>query len=225
MSTLKVPVSPRDHRRGGPNAAVTLVEYGDYQCPYCAAAHPVVRFLESRFGPALSVVFRHFPLVEVHPLAAPAAEAAEYAGDHGRFWEMHDAIFSNNNRLSTQLLFALAGTLQLSQMGLRDSIAARCTRTGSARISSAAFAAASTERRPSSSTACVIRAGSRRRSSPHRSRTRWVRWRRRAECALARKTDTRHGGRDGLSSPCRHPRRRAKPLLPRAGIVLEPEVS
>jgi protein-disulfide isomerase len=123
MSTLKVPVSPRDHRRGGPNAAVTLVEYGDYQCPYCAAAHPVVRFLESRFGPALSVVFRHFPLVEVHPLAAPAAEAAEYAGDHGRFWEMHDAIFSNNNRLSTQLLFALAGTLQLSQMGLRDSIA------------------------------------------------------------------------------------------------------
>ena len=74
MSTLKVPVNPRDHGRGGPNAAVTLVEYGDYQCPYCAAAYPVVRFLESRFGSALFVVFRHFPLVEIHPLAAPAAE-------------------------------------------------------------------------------------------------------------------------------------------------------
>lgn len=123
MSTLKVPVSPRDHGRGSPNAPVTLVEYGDYQCPYCAAAHPVVRFLESRFGAALYVVFRHFPLVEVHPLAAPAAEAAEFAGDHGRFWEMHDAIFTNQHQLSTQLLFALAGTLQLPQIGLRDSLA------------------------------------------------------------------------------------------------------
>ncbi|MGQ2904798.1 MAG: DsbA family protein [Neoaquamicrobium sediminum] len=99
------------------------MEYGDYQCPYCAAANPVVRFLESRYGPALTVVFRHFPLIEVHPLAAPAAEAAEYAADYGRFWQMHDAIFANQHRLSTQLLFAIAGTLQLSQMGLRDSIA------------------------------------------------------------------------------------------------------
>lgn len=122
MSTLKVPVSPRDHRRGGANAPVTLVEYGDYQCPYCAAAHQVVRFLENRYGPTLAVVFRHFPLIEIHPLAATAAEAAEYAGDHGRFWEMHDAIYSNQHRLSTQLLFAIAGTLQLSQMGLREAI-------------------------------------------------------------------------------------------------------
>jgi protein-disulfide isomerase len=122
MSTLKVPVNQRDHIRGGPSAAVTLVEYGDYQCPYCAAAHPVVRFLESHYGSSLLVVFRHFPLVEVHPLAATAAEAAEYAGDHGRFWEMHDAIYANQHRLSTQLLFALAGTLQLPQMGLRDAI-------------------------------------------------------------------------------------------------------
>jgi protein-disulfide isomerase len=123
MSTLKVPVSQRDHSRGGSNAIVTLVEYGDYQCPYCGAAQPVVRFLEQRYGPALRVVFRHFPLIEVHPLAMTAAEAAEYAGDHGRFWEMHDAIYANQHRLSTQLLFAIAGGLQLSQMGLRDSIA------------------------------------------------------------------------------------------------------
>ena len=123
MSTLKVPVNPRDHRRGGPNAPITLVEYGDYQCPLCAIANPVVRSLEDRYGQALSVVFRHFPLIEIHPFAATAAEAAEYAGDHGLFWEMHDAIFSNQHRLSIQLLFAIAGTLQLSQIGLRDSIA------------------------------------------------------------------------------------------------------
>ncbi|CAH0342591.1 DsbA family protein [Rhizobium sp. CECT 9324] len=122
MSTLKVPVNSRDRMRGDPNASVTLVEYGDYQCPYCAIANPILRSLESRFGRALCVVFRHFPLVEVHPLAAPAAEAAEYAGDHGRFWEMHDAVYSNQHRLSTQLLFAIAGTLQLSQMGLRESL-------------------------------------------------------------------------------------------------------
>ena len=123
MSTLKVPVNPRDHRRGGPNATVTLVEYGDYQCPFCAMANPIVRSLENRYGPTLSVIFRHFPLIEVHQFAATAAEAAEYAGDHDVFWEMHDAIFSNQHRLSIPLLFAIAGTLQLSQIGLRDSIA------------------------------------------------------------------------------------------------------
>ncbi len=122
MSTLKVPVSQRDHRRGGTNAAVTLVEYGDYQCPFCAAANPVVRYLEGRYGETLCVVFRHFPLVEVHPFAATAAEAAEYAGDHGLFWDMHDAIFANQHQLSVQLVFAIAGTLRLSQVGLRDSI-------------------------------------------------------------------------------------------------------
>ena len=123
MSMLRVPVNPRDHRRGGTNATVTLVEYGDYQCPGCAAVNPVVRSLESRYGQALSVVFRHFPMIEVHPFAGAAAEAAEFAGDHGLFWEMHDAIFSNQHRLSVQLVFAIAGTLQLSQIGLRDSIA------------------------------------------------------------------------------------------------------
>ena len=122
MSTLRVPVNPHDHRRGGANAPVTLVEYGDYQCPYCAAALPVVRTLESQFGQDLCFVFRHFPLVEIHPIAATAAEAAEYAGDHGQFWAMHDMIYANNHRLSVQLLFAIAGTLNLSQIGLRDSI-------------------------------------------------------------------------------------------------------
>lgn len=122
MSTLKVPVNPRDHWRGSLKASVTLVEYGDYQCPFCAAANPVVHALESRYGQSLAIVFRHFPLVEIHPYAGAAAEAAEYAGDQGKYWQMHDAIFANQHRLSIQLLFAIAGTLQLSQIGLRDSI-------------------------------------------------------------------------------------------------------
>ncbi|MDR6100966.1 protein-disulfide isomerase [Agrobacterium larrymoorei] len=123
MSTLKVPVNARDHKRGGESASVTLVEYGDYQCPFCALANPVVRSLESQYGQKLCVVFRHFPLVEVHPLAASSAEATEYAGDQGVFWDMHDAIFLNQHRLSMQLLFAIAGTLKLSQIALRESIA------------------------------------------------------------------------------------------------------
>lgn len=123
MSILRVPVNPRDHLRGAANGQVTLVEYGDYQCPHCAAANPVVRLLEGRYERTLRVVFRHFPLVEVHPFSGTAAEAAEYAGDHGLFWQMHDAIYANQHRLSVPLLFAIAGTLKLSHIELRDSLA------------------------------------------------------------------------------------------------------
>lgn len=123
MSLLRVPVNQRDHIRGNPNAAAILVEYGDYQCPVCAAAVPSVEILESRYGDKLGFVFRHFPLSEIHPFARPAAEAAEYAGEHGLFWEMHDAIFANQDRLSMTLLFAVAGRLRLPQVGLRDALA------------------------------------------------------------------------------------------------------
>jgi protein-disulfide isomerase len=123
MSQLKVPVTSRDHIRGSDGAGVTLVEYGDYQCPYCAMANPIVGQMGRQYGPKLRVVFRHFPMNEVHPLALPAAEAAEYASDNGVFWEMHDAIYANQPRLGVSLLFAIAGTLRLSQIGLRDSLA------------------------------------------------------------------------------------------------------
>ena len=73
MAMLRTPITPRDHRRGSPDAPVTLVEYGDYQCPHCAAAQPVVRELLRSFDEDLALVYRHFPLVEVHPLAATAA--------------------------------------------------------------------------------------------------------------------------------------------------------
>ncbi|MGH7733537.1 MAG: DsbA family protein, partial [Gemmatimonadales bacterium] len=81
-------------------AKVTLVEYGDFQCPYCGAAYPIVKELEREAGALLRVVFRNFPLTNVHPRAEAAAEAAEAAGAQGRFWEMHDLIFENQRRLN-----------------------------------------------------------------------------------------------------------------------------
>jgi protein-disulfide isomerase len=104
------------------DASVTLVEYGDFQCPYCGAAHPIVQAIESHFAGQLRFVFRNFPLTEVHPLAEPAAETAEYAGANGRFWEIHDALYENQDQLGVPLFFALAQALGLSQEGLRDAL-------------------------------------------------------------------------------------------------------
>src|SRR5829696_5460791 len=100
IATLSPPVDPqRDHVRGGADAPVTLVEYGDFQCPYCAEAYPVVRELQERFGEELRFVFRHMPLADLHPRAPFAAEAAEAAGAQGRFWEMHDRLFEHQLQL------------------------------------------------------------------------------------------------------------------------------
>ena len=100
IATLSPPVDPqRDHVRGGADAPVTLVEYGDYQCPYCGEAYPVVRELMERFGDQLRVVFRHMPLADLHPRAPFAAEASEAAGAQGRFWEMHDRLFEHQLEL------------------------------------------------------------------------------------------------------------------------------
>jgi Na+/H+ antiporter NhaA len=97
---LSAPVDPqRDHLRGPTEAPVTLVEYGDYECPYCGRAEPVVRQLLAEFGDELRYVFRHLPLEDVHPHAQLAAEAAEAAGAQGRFWEMHDLLFAHQDAL------------------------------------------------------------------------------------------------------------------------------
>jgi protein-disulfide isomerase len=122
MGRLRVPVTQHDHIWGATNAPVTLVEYGDYQCPACGAAYPVVNLVLRHFGPKLRYVFRHFPLTQVHPEAEPAAESAEFAGAHGRFWEMHDGIYENQDRLGPPLLFALARALELSEVELRNAI-------------------------------------------------------------------------------------------------------
>ncbi len=123
MGRLKSPVTSRDHIQGSDNAIVTLVEYGDYQCPYCGAAQPIVKQIQARFAGKLRLVFRHFPLVEVHPLAQPSAETAEFAGSQGRFWPMHDAIYANQHQLSITRLVTLAANLHLSPIALRDALA------------------------------------------------------------------------------------------------------
>ena len=122
MATLKIPVTSRDHIQGEADAPVVLVEYGDYECPYCGDAYPIVNRVLQHFGPKLRYVFRHFPLTQVHPDAEPAAECAEFAGAHKHFWEMHDGLYRNQDRLGPALLFALAEALGLPQSELRDAI-------------------------------------------------------------------------------------------------------
>jgi protein-disulfide isomerase len=96
MSVLRPPVDEHDHAQGPADAPATLVEYGDYECPHCGRAHPIVKELQRRLGPSLRFVFRNFPLTEVHPHAMHAAEAAESVAAHAGeapFWRMHDILF------------------------------------------------------------------------------------------------------------------------------------
>ena len=111
--SLIIPVGPDDHMQGPETGPVTLVEYGDYQCPVCATAYVIVQGVQERLGPLLRFVFRNFPLSQVHPQAALAAEAAEAAGAQGRFWEIHDALYENQPALSPELIGALARRLDL----------------------------------------------------------------------------------------------------------------
>lgn len=110
---LQAPVTTEDHIQGDAGAKVTLVEYGDFQCPDCQSADAVVKKLQSHFGRGLRLVYRNFPLMEIHPMAEAAAEAAEFAATKGRFWEMHDAIFKSQRRLSEPMLVKLAEGLGL----------------------------------------------------------------------------------------------------------------
>jgi len=123
MPRLRDPLTPDDHALGDDNALVAVVEYGDYQCPHCAAAQPVVEQILARFGGRLRLVYRHFPLAEVHPVAAPAAEMAEFAGSRGLFWQMHQSIFAAQPRLSVPLLISLAAHLKLPPVAARDALA------------------------------------------------------------------------------------------------------
>ena len=107
-TTLTPPVSERDHAEGHADAPVTLVEYGDYQCPYCGAAYPVIKQLQEALGKKLRFVFRNFPLTQAHPYALIAAEAAEAAGLQRKFWEMHDLIYENQDELEPDILPAWA---------------------------------------------------------------------------------------------------------------------
>jgi len=97
-SKLALPISGRDHIQGPIGAPLTLLEYGDYECPYCGAAYPEIKAVQEALGDRLCFAFRNFPLVNSHPHAQHAAEAAEAAGAQGRFWEMHDLLFEHQRQ-------------------------------------------------------------------------------------------------------------------------------
>jgi protein-disulfide isomerase len=112
ISQLTVPVGPDDHIRGNPDAPITLVEYGDFECWYCGQAYPVLKALEEKYGDRLRVVFRNFPL-NSHRFAQAAAEATEFAADHGLFWELHDALFEHQDAIEESHLLTYAKGLGL----------------------------------------------------------------------------------------------------------------
>ena len=105
---LSRPVSEQDHSQGPADAPVTLVEYGDYECPYCGRAYPIVKEVQQRMGSRLRFIFRNFPLAQLHPHAEHAAEAAETVGALGKFWEMHDALYENQRALDDSHLVTYA---------------------------------------------------------------------------------------------------------------------
>ncbi len=118
---LAVPVGPDDHVRGPDDAPVTLVEYGDFECPYCGVVYPVVKALEKQYAGRLRVVFRSFPLQQ-HRHAQAAAEAGEFAADHGNFWKLHDTLFEHQRALDEAHLLGYARALGLDQAALAEAL-------------------------------------------------------------------------------------------------------
>jgi protein-disulfide isomerase len=108
---LMPPVNANDHATGPEDAPVTLVEYGDYQCPYCGMAYLVVKSAQRELGKQLRFVFRNFPLAEAHPHARLAAQAAEAAAAQGKFWEMHDLLFEHQDALEVEDIIGYAKSL------------------------------------------------------------------------------------------------------------------
>ena len=112
----------RDHIQGPIDAPLAMVEYGDYQCPYCGEAHPIVRAIQKHLGNRLCFAFRNFPLTNMHPHAEHAAEAAEAAGAQGHFWQMHDLLFENQDALDDESLARYASSLGLDAQRLIDEV-------------------------------------------------------------------------------------------------------
>jgi protein-disulfide isomerase len=125
MTQLKIPIGPDDHIQGDESAVCSLVEYGDYECPHCGAAYPIVKRLQKHFGNRLRFVYRNFPLSQIHSHAESAAETAEFAGSKGKFWEMHDLLFENQEQLGSGLYAELCKTLGLAASELQEALATR----------------------------------------------------------------------------------------------------
>jgi protein-disulfide isomerase len=113
MNLLKAPITSEDHIQGSDDAIITLVEYGDYQCPECGRVYPIIKQVQKHFDKQLRFVYRHYPL-KIHPYAEIAAETAEFADTFDHFWEMHDRIYENQTILSTPLLLGMTESLGLS---------------------------------------------------------------------------------------------------------------
>jgi protein-disulfide isomerase len=122
MATLNTQVTSEDHFQGAENGAATLVEYGDYECSHCGQAYGIVKRVQKHFGKTLRFAFRNFPLNQVHAHAESAAETAEFAGARGKFWEMHDGLFENQERLGGPFYLELAQELSLSTAELRQAL-------------------------------------------------------------------------------------------------------
>lgn len=118
MSQLSEPVTGRDHATGNQESTVTLLEYGDYECPHCGRAHPIVQEILRTMGDKIRFVFRNFPLTEIHPHALHAGVAAEFAADNGKFWEMHDMLFEKQQHLRDPDLAQYAEELGLDGVDL-----------------------------------------------------------------------------------------------------------
>lgn len=114
MARLTKPIESDDHTLGTPNAPVELVEYGDFQCPYCGAAFPVLQQVLQMMDNRLLFAFRNFPLSEAHEFAEVAAEAAESAGAQGKFWQMHNIIYQNQDQLDVDHLYRWANQIGLN---------------------------------------------------------------------------------------------------------------
>ena len=121
---LTPPVSERDHVAGPNDAPVTLVEYGDYECPYCGMAYPILKSVRRALGKRMRFVYRHFPLNETHPHARHAAEASESAAVEGKFWEMHDALFEHQHALEDEDLVRYAKSLGIDATRVEEDLAA-----------------------------------------------------------------------------------------------------
>jgi protein-disulfide isomerase len=118
---LRVPITDSDHSSGSKTALITLVEYGDYQCPHCGRAYPIVGRLQKALMGDLRFVFRNFPLAESHPDAMLAARAAEAAALQGKFWEMHDSLYENQDSLDAGSMAIYASVLDLDEKAfIRD---------------------------------------------------------------------------------------------------------
>ena len=122
MSKLSQDVGPEDHVQGSATAAYTLVEYGDYQCPTCGEAAPIVKQVQKHFGTKLRYVYRNFPLAQ-HAFAEAAAETAEFAASEDKFWEMHDALYENQTEFEDELFPELAKKLGLKWQELDKALA------------------------------------------------------------------------------------------------------